>query len=205
MLLKAQAQVTLEPIIGYAYDLRNKPALNQFNTALQFAFYTNKSNLLVKLQRGWAIAKTIQDPIFTNDPSLPQYATADKTLSAQTSAIELGLRVIALGHKEKSHLSVSLYFGLSHQAIKVIQDYDKTNYAVFTPDISQSVTGIILEAGAEYTKAMKFGDLLLQLTITTPPTPVKFDYSGTYKLMVPLSLNIGYSIPLSAKTRKDRY
>lgn len=199
----ASAQIYIEPLIGYQFDLYNKPGLNQWNTSLQFVFKkARRHEFFLQVQKSWPISSLSYDSSFTTNPALPIYAPAQKKISPGILSFILSERIKIIGTEKTGTLLLLLSIGISSQNITVDYNYDKTNYIILNPDKTLQTTGLVLGTGLEYMKAVKKGRLLFQLQITSIPLSKQTDYPSSFKFISPLSFNVGYSFQLKKKHEK---
>jgi hypothetical protein len=190
------AQVYLEPIVGFQHDLNKGSKLNQINSAINIAWKVGRTfELNLQVQRSWPIAYKSSDAAFTTNPALPVSAAADKTISPSALSLLVGQRTKIVGRATNNSLFFVCYLGVSNQKIKVDYSYDKTNYTILNPDKSVNETGLYLSGGLEYMRNLKFGRIYTQLLVGGF-VHEDIKYPNSFKFLMPLSFNAGYSIPI---------
>lgn len=192
------AQVYIEPVVGYQFDLNNsKNKFKQINTGLQLSLKTTKVyEVIFLLQKGWSVASVSNDSSFSLNPSLPLYANAEKTIRPSSFSFSVGHRFVIAGKKSNDIFSILLNTGITYQKISVGYNYDKNNYTILNPDQTQKRWAAFISAGVEYMRLLKTGRLFGQINFSSPPTGKKINYPSSFKFMAPLSINAGYSILL---------
>lgn len=195
----SSAQIFLEPLLGYHMDMNNSSnRFSQFNTGLQFCLQISRRyELLMKAERAWPIVKRASDIAYSSNPNLPLSINAEKTIRPFSFSFSVGHRIKIFGGKTKNNFSALIYTGITKQQIEVSYQYDKTNYTIFSPDQTQETVSVAVAAGFEYMRQLKKGRLFAQLQIASMPLVRKIKTASSFNYIAPLSLNIGYSIPLS--------
>jgi hypothetical protein len=202
--VNCKAQIYIEPVAGFQYDLNNHNRYKQINTAVQLAYHVGTEyEFLIRLQKTWPLKYISGDSSFSTNPALPVYANAEKTIKASCYSFTLGHRFKITGDKSKNALSAVLYPGFTLQIFNVKYKYDKNNYIVLNPDKSIAIGGLFLSGGFEYMRKFKNSRFFTQLLITTPPAR-KIKYPASFGLMAPLYLNAGYSILIKEKKKKRK-
>jgi len=198
----ASAQIFIEPLIGYQFDVNNKLGLNQWNTGFQFVFKKAKHHeFLLQVQKSWPISSLSYDSSFTTNPALPIYAPAQKKISPGILSFILSERIRIIGTEKAGYLFLPLSMGISTQKITVDYNYDKTNYTILNPDETLKATVLVLGTGIEYLKPIKSGRLFVQVNVTAPISS-KLSYPFSFRYIFPLSFNAGYSFQLNKKHEK---
>jgi hypothetical protein len=196
-----KGQLYIEPIAGFQHDMNNH-GFNQINTALQLSFKKNKQyELILLLQKGWGLPTKSTDAAFSLNPALPLMANAAKTIRPSAISFAIGHRIVVAGNKSPDRLAVLIYTGISFQHIKVDYLYDKINYTILNPDRTINRSGFYVAGGFEYMKMTKTGRVFVQLMVASPPTGKKSGYPASFHAMAPVSLYVGYSIPVKEKRK----
>lgn len=190
------AQVYVEPIIGYQIDMTNHPRLNQLNTSVQFAFKTKRSELLLTLQKSWGLNRFSTDSSFTLNPALPLSSPAHKKISPNSFSFLVTRRSFLFGNRSGQHVSFLSTIGIEYQQIHVHYTYDKNDYVILNPDKTIQQTSWTLGAGLEYMLPVKSGRFFTQLIISAFTVTQKINYPTSFGFTNPLSVNIGYSFLL---------
>jgi hypothetical protein len=191
------AQVYIEPAIGYKTDLNNKKGFKMFNTALQCSWKISKQyEFVVQLQKGSPFPSVFNDPSFSLNPALPLYASAKKTIRPSDLSFALGHRIKVAGKKTGNALYAILYSGITSQKLTVDYSYDKNNYTILNPDQTQKRFSVFFSGGAEYVRTIKGNRFFIQLLFATGPLQTKVFYPSSFRFMVPLSFNAGYSVKI---------
>jgi hypothetical protein len=201
---RSTAQVCIEPVIGYQIDLNNKKGFKQINSAIQFHCKVTKYyGLVFQLQKGWPVSAVSRDSSFTANPALPVYVNARKTIRPAALSFAIGHRIIVAGKKKADNFSVIFYTGVTSQKIDVSYAYDRNNYTILNPDLTQKRVSIFFSGGIEYIRLIKNARLFAQLVFATEPIGRNIKYPSSFQFMAPLSFNAGYSIP-SNKTKHEK-
>ncbi|MEO6000598.1 MAG: hypothetical protein ABIN89_27365 [Chitinophagaceae bacterium] len=191
------AQLYLEPVIGFQTDLINSSHFNQLNSAIQVGLKKSKYyELIFQLQINWPISIYSHDSSFSQNPAVPLFANAKKTMQPFALSIAAGNRTPMLGRNTNNIISLIAYGGVAYQKIIVTYQYDKSNYIILNPDKSQKRIGVFLSCGVEYMRLLKNGRAFIQVIIATPPVGKEMNYPSSFSFIAPLSLNAGYSIPI---------
>lgn len=190
------AQVYVEPIIGYQIDMTNHPRLNQLNTSVQFAFKTKRSELLLTLQKSWGLNRFSTDSSFTLNPALPLYSPAQKKMTPNSFSFLITRRSFLFGNRNGQHMFFLASIGMEHQQIKVQYNYDKNDYVILNPDKTIQQTSINLETGLEYMLPLKNGRFFTQMKIILVEGVRKLNYPISFHYPAPLTINVGYSFLL---------
>ncbi len=193
------AQFYVEPILGYQIDLNKNSKLKQLNTAINICWKARpKYELILQVQRSWPSSYKSSDASYTTNPALPLYAAANKNISPSALSLLIGHRIKLAGRSSNNSLFVNLSAGVSHQQIKVNYSYDKNNYTILNPDKSVNETGLCVSGGIEYMRTLKTGRVFTQL-LFGGFIHEETNYPNSFYFLVPVSLNVGYSIPISKK------
>ncbi|HEY5409069.1 MAG TPA: hypothetical protein VIJ92_18395 [Ginsengibacter sp.] len=194
------AQFYIEPFIGYQLDIKNHDKFTQINTGMQAAFNKGKNyELLARLQKSWGVAYHSADSSFTANPSLPLYAKANKTIVPQTWYFSIDHRFKLNSSNNKNQFSFLLLTGLMAQKLTVNYQYDKDNYTILNPDVTQKRINLFVGTGIEYMRFIKDNRLFFQLTVSSPPAGNPIKYPSSFSFMAPLAFNAGYSILIKKK------
>jgi len=198
------AQFYVEPIVGFQKDLNKGSKLNQINSAINVSWKVGRTlELNVQVQRSWPITYKSSDAAFTTNPALPVSVAANKTISPSALSLLVGQRTKILGRATNNSLFFVFYLGVSNQKIKVDYSYDKTNYTILNPDKSVNETGLYLSGGLEYMRNLKFGRIFTQL-LAGGFIHKDINYPNSFTFLVPLSFNVGYSIPIFKKNKHEK-
>lgn len=194
------AQIYIEPILGYQVDINNHSRFTQFNTGVQATFNKGKNyELVFRIQKSLGISYRSMDSSFTANPSLPLYSVANKTIIPGVCYFSIDHRFKLNRNKNKNQFSFLLLTGLTAQKITVTYQYDKENYTILNPDLTQKWTNLFVGAGIEYMRLIKENRLFIQLTISSPAAGSKIKYPSSFSFMAPLAFNAGYSILIKKK------
>ena len=198
------AQFYIEPIVGFQKDLNKGSKLNQINSAITVSWKVGRTlELNVQVQRSWPITYKSSDASYTTNPTLPVYASANKTISPSALSLLVGQRTKIVGGASNNSLFFVCYLGVSNQKIKVDYSYDKTNYTILNPDKSVNETGLYLSGGLEYMRNLRFGRIFTQL-LAGGFIHDDINYPNSFYFLVPLSINVGYSIPIFKKDKHEK-
>jgi hypothetical protein len=194
----AFAQFSLEPYFGYQKDINNsRYHFSQVNTGLQFSYALSKSSdLLLQIQASWPNTTNRTDSLFTTNPALPLYFTADNTIKPRSWYFGIGQRFNLKEWQHKHTLYGVYYTGINLQKITVHHPQAKDDYTILNPDQSSQKTGPYLSGGIGYKRSITGGQLLAQLTLSTEPLGKDGPAYATYNFLAPLALNVIYSIKL---------
>jgi hypothetical protein len=199
--ISGKAQLYVEPVAGFQHDLNN-PGFKLISTALQLAFKPSRQyELLLLLQRDWGLPLKSTDAAFSLNPALPLMVNAAKTICPSSVSLAIGHRIVVAGSKSLKKLSLILFTGLTFQHISVDYLYDKSNYTILNPDRTINRSGFYVAGGFEYMMMTKTGRMFVQLLIASPPTGKESGYPASFHAMAPVSLHLGYSIPVKAKRK----
>ena len=197
---KGVAQSYFEPIIGYQIDINNHGRFTQINSGIQAAFSKGRNyELVVRIQKSWGSSYRSMDSSFTANPSLPLYAKANKTIVPQTWYFSVDHRFKLKSGNNKNQFSFLLLTGLMAQKLTVNYQYDKDNYTILNPNLTQKRTNLFVGAGVEYMRLIKENRLFIQLTVSSPPAGNPIKYPSSFSFMAPLAFNAGYSILIKKK------
>jgi hypothetical protein len=192
----AKAQWYIEPVAGWQVDINNRIHFKQLSTAVNFCNkISGRYEIIFQLQKSWPLAYQGADTAFTTNTTLPLHTTAEKTISPASFSLGMGQRFKVVGDGS-NFLLATLYTGLLTQQVKVIYNYDKNNYTILNPDQTQTRTGLYIGCGTAYIRQFNKGRLLLQLGYSFL-LQSKIYYPGSFNFLTPLSIEAGYSIPLT--------
>jgi len=198
------AQIYVEPIVGFQKDLNKESKLKQINSALNISWKVGRTlEVILQVQRSWPIAYKSSDASYTTNPSLPVYAAANKSISPSALSLLVGQRLKLAGRATNNSLFFTSYLGVSNQQIKVDYSYDKNNYTILNPDKSVNETGLYVSGGLEYMRNLKFGRVFAQL-LAGGFIHEDINYPNSFYFLVPLSINVGYSIPVFKKKKHEK-
>ena len=201
--IACKAQLYIEPVAGFQYDINNHNKFKQINTAIQLSFRKNRHyEFILLLQKTWPLKNLSGDSSFSTNPALPLYSNAEKTIRVSSYSLAAGHRITITGGKTNNIFSVILYAGLNVQRFAVAYKYDKNNYTILNPDKTLTAEGLFISGGFEYMRKLKKGRFFTQLIIASPPT-AKLKYPASFNIMAPIYLNAGYSI-LIKKSKHEK-
>lgn len=191
----AKAQWYIEPIAGYQVDINNHVHFKGLKTVVNFCnTISRRYQIIFQLQKNWPLAYYSSDTAFTTNTGLPLTQMAAKTISPVSFSFGLGQRFKIAGNGS-NFLFVSLYTGLQSQQVKVAYDYDKNNYIILNPDKTATRSGLYIGCGASYIRQLGKQRLLVQLEYSFL-LQSKIYYPGTFNYVTPLSVELGYAIPI---------
>lgn len=192
------AQIYIEPLAGYAIDVRNKPSFHLFNTGLSFSFPTQSFyEFSVGFSNSFGMTRKGSDSAFTTNLSLPAGIRAGKSLQPSGWSLFFNNRFQFYKYGNNNALNFIVLIGIAKQKIAVSYDYNKTDYTILNPETSIEELGLYTGYGFEYVKTFNRNRLIAQLNFSTPPIAGRQPEINSFKLMTPLSFNIGYSFQLS--------
>ncbi len=190
------SQTYLEPMLGYGIDIHNS-GFRQINIGVQLSHKGDEPNeFVVQLKGSLPLATTSFDSAFSPNPAVPLYAAAQKKISPAAVSAAVGWRLRLAGAKTNDILTIIPMLGLRYERTGVAYSYDKRNYTVLNPDKTQQRFGFFGSFSVEYMHLLKKGRLFTQLTLATPAVGKKDNFPYSFRLMIPLSLNVGYSFTL---------
>jgi hypothetical protein len=193
------AQIFIEPIVGYQADVSNHLHFTQINTGVQAAYAIAKNyELVLRVQRSWGFAYRSADSSFTANPSLPLYAAAKKTITPSSWFFSVDHRFKLNSRNPNHRFSFLFLTGVTNQKLTVNYRYDKEDYTILDPDVTQKKFSSFLGAGLEYMRLLGDNRLLVQLTISDPLVG-DITYPSSFSFMAPLAFNVGYSIFIKKK------
>lgn len=197
------AQLYMEPIVGGQISLNNRDKkFFQVNAGVQLAIHKDRFyEMLIRAMASLPISSTGDAAkAYTANPSLPISADVSTSIKPYTYSLALGHRfTINSGKTQKNNVFLVIYTGFVDESIAVHYNYDKSNYTILNPQISIERLSVFASAGFEYIKQLANGRLFANILIATPPIGKKTSNLSNFTFIVPLSVNVGYSIPLSKK------
>ena len=197
------AQLYIEPIVGGQISLNNTDKnFFQVNVGLQLAIHKDRFyEMLIRAMAGLPVSSTIDAAkAYTANPSLPISADVSTSIKPYTYSFALGHRITINSRKtQKNNVFLIIFTGFVNERIAVHYAYDKSNYTILNPQISLGRVSVFASAGLEYMKQLANGRLFANILIATPPIGKKTSNLSTFTFIIPLSVNVGYSIPLSKK------
>jgi hypothetical protein len=194
-----KAQFYFEPLIGYQIDQSyngRDGKFNQFNSAISFIWQCDdKYGVGIQIQRTFPRQYHSIDSSFTANPAFPIYAPAYKTITVKFYSVSIAQHIYIFGWKNQSRINLIVNEGIMNVSMNVSYNYDKTNYTILNPDRTEIMNAAYFTPGVEYVRQLKYGKFFGQVSVTTV-TNAKTGYPNSFKYYKPISLNIGYSIPI---------
>ena len=194
---KLQAQFYLEPIVGFQVDLNNNGKYKGINSGVNFDWRVNRRfELLFQMQRTNPFIKKSNDSAFTTNPALPVYSPEAKKISINQLTFSVGVRLKIAGWKNKNSVYVLLNLGGGDGHVNVKYNYDKTNYTILNPDQPHQYAGLYFSHGLEYLHQLNNGARWFAQMHISALTQSRYDYPNSFNSYIPLTFNVGYSIPI---------
>ena len=195
------SQNYIEPFLEFrtnkSIEKTNNPAviLHQIYTGIQLSkIKSHRFEYAFQLGFGLPISHKRADSSFTLNTNLPVYMKANKTISVFSTSIYYVQKYLLVDVKEKDKLNFLINTGFTYRNLKITYDYDKTNYTILNPDKTQSLLGVSVGMGFQYTHIIKNNRLFIQAYMDFPLIRPKTNYPGVLKTIVPLTTAIGYSL-----------
>jgi len=199
----AKAQWFIEPLTGYQQDLSNHGRFPLFDLGLQATLdRSRKYELIIRLQHGIGFSQHGIDSSFTSNPALPLYAAAHKTLLPSAGYLSFDQRFKFRTRRPGHQFSVLLLLGINTQKVTVNYQYDKANYTVLNPDVTEKMSRLCVGTGVEYMRVLKNSRMFVQLTLSSHPGGMSW-VPSSFSPMAPLAINFGYSVPLKRKNHEE--
>lgn len=199
----AISQHTIEPYTGYGIDLANKQPLSQVNIGLQYPVIGHKVyQLLIRVQGSLPLNTHSGTSIaYTPDQSLPLNITTGYKAKWYAAAFIIGNRFTLISWKDKNTISPFVNAGVVYQNIAVgYNSYNTEQYTVLNPHRSLKKLGLCIGAGIQYKRSLGSGAVFMQAECLSSPLVEDLN-NYSYKLPVPLSINVGYVVELKKRSK----
>lgn len=201
------AQVKIDPIIGYGFDLTNHGSkLNEFNTAIRIGLPAKAGRYyaFLLLEYGMPLNITKTDTGYTTNPSLPVSTLVNEKIGAKTIAGFISQCILLYGNNNPNKIYLIINLGVCSQIIKPHYTVNP-EYTILNPDVTKSRISPSVGGGVEYAyRKGGFSNFFLQLTVQSAAFEKKNlilndNYHNPFLFPGYLSFRLGYSLPLSKK------
>ena len=193
----ASAQKYIEPIVGYQISPKDQYLFKQLNAGVQWVLLNKKKKpFFLKAMISLPIADKSLDTAYTTNINLPLIQQVQKTIKPYGFLLTIGKRVIIQPSGRYNKFSFIFSGGIAYQYLKVENNYDRKNYELLNPDKTKSRFGGLVAFQMEYMRILKNGRIFIQTGISSSPISKRKASQNSFKFLVPIDFNIGYSIKI---------
>lgn len=195
--MSASAQKYIEPIVGYQVSPKENYIFSQLNAGVQWVLLNKKKKpFFLKITASLPIADKSLDSAYTTNINLPVINQVQKIIKPFGFELSIGKRLIIPPTGKYNKCSFIFSAGIAYQRLQVENNFDRKNYDLLNPDITISRFGGLVGFQFEYMRILKNGRLFLQTGITSSPISKRKSNQNSFKFLVPIAFNLGYSIKI---------
>ena len=195
--IPASAQKYIEPIVGYQVSPKENYIFSQLNAGVQWVLLTKKRKpFFLKIMASLPIANRSLDTAYTTNITFPVLSQVKKVIKPLGFEMSIGKRFIIPPTGKYNKCSFILLAGIAYQRLQVENNFDKKNYELLNPDRTISRFGGLVCFQFEYMRILKNGRLFIQTGISSSPISKRKSNQNSFKFLVPIAFNLGYSIKI---------
>lgn len=183
---------------GISIDANNHGRNKQVPLSLQWIpqQWTNVA-IVARLDAALPLGYSREVTAYTLQSGLSPSAPVRETIRNSWMALSIGARLsFPLRNNGRYLFADFIPAGIGTQRFKVnFKNYNRDDYEILNPDTDQKKTGVFVGAGFGFV----ISNFVAQVHAYTPLLASKDDYKLSYKFNAPISVTIGYLLPLSGK------
>jgi hypothetical protein len=191
---RANAQSVIAISAGVSTDLNNEKPFYSVPVTLRWEPF-KRSAFFIEATQAFGLNRLADADAYTTSPQLPQQVSLAEAIHANSLSIGTGAAII-LYTKKNNRFTLNLSAGFCSEEFTVIyRNYDKANYEVLNPDVSEKMSGLYVSAAGVYNFHKTKQDMFLMLRIQSPSTASPADrYTLSYNKTAALQLTFGYKL-----------
>lgn len=200
--LQANAQSFIALSSGISTDLNNDKPFYSIPVSLRWEPF-QRSAFFIEATRGIVFTRLSDADAYTPNPQLTQHVILTEAIKLNTFSVATGGAIVLYTNKRNNRFTLNLSLGICNEKFLVIyKNYDKANYEVLNPDISENLSGLYAAAALVYNFHKMKQDMFVMLQVQSPSSVTKPEryYPLSYNKTAALQLTFGYKLIYSKQT-----
>ena len=191
---QTNAQSVIAVSAGISTDLNNEKPFYSVPVTLRWEPF-KRSAFFIEATKGIGYNRLSDADAYTTSPQLPQQVFLTKAIHLNSFSVGTGAAII-LYTKKNNRFTLNLSAGFCSEEFTVVyRNYDKANYEVLNPDVSEKMSGLYVSAAGVYNFHKTKQDMFIMLRIQSPSTAGHADrYTLSYTKTAALQLTFGYKL-----------
>ncbi len=161
------------------------------------------SSLFIEATRGIGFNHLSHGDAYTAGSGLPDHVVLTEAIKLTSFSVDIGASIIVYTNKKNNRFTINLAPGICTEKFGVnYRNYDKVNYEVINPDISEILTGLYASVAGIYHFHKRKQDMFIMLRLQSNSTAGDADrYKLSYNPAAPLQLIYGYNFFYNKRTK----
>lgn len=198
--IKAQSVLAISS--GISTDLNNKKPFYTVPITLRWEPF-KRSALFIEATQGIGFHRLSYGDAYTAAANLPDHVVLTEAIKLSSFSIDIGASIVVYTNKKNNRFTINLAPGICTEKFGVnYRNYDKVNYEVINPDISERRQGLYASIAGLYHFHKRKQDMFIMLRLQSNSTARDPDrYKLSYNATAPLQLTYGYNFFYNKKTK----
>lgn len=187
---------------GISTDLNNVKPFYTIPVTLRWEPF-KRSAFFLEASSGIGFTQTSDADAYTPDPQLAEHLVLTEAIKLNTFSVGTGGAIVLYTNKKNNRFTLNLSVGIcSEKFVVVYKNYDKANYEVLNPDVSENLSGLYAATAVVYNFHKMKQDMFVMLQVQSPSSATKPErfYPLSYNKTAALQLTFGYKLIYSKQT-----
>jgi hypothetical protein len=191
----AKSQSVVAFSSGIATDLNNEKPFYTIPLTLHWEPF-RRSAFFIEATKGIGLNRLSKVDAYTTNEQLPEHVNITEVIKFQSFSVAMGGAIKLYTNSKNNRLSLNLSAGIIGENFSIVfKNYDKANYEVLNPDVSENLAGLYCSGAVVYNFHKRKRDMFLKLRIQSPSTAEMPDnYNLSYNNTAAFSLMYGYKL-----------
>ena len=137
---------------------------------------------------------------YTANPDLSENVVLTEEVKHTSFLIGIGGAIVLYTNKRNNQITVDVSKGICSESYTVdFRNYDKVNYEVLNPDVTNPISGLYASIAMIYNFRKRKQDMFIMLRLQSPSSGGFGRYKLSFNNTAPLQLTFGYKLFTSKK------
>lgn len=197
---RAQSIVAISS--GISTDLNNKKPFYMVPITLRWEPF-KRSALFIEATQGIGFNRLSNGNAYTASAVLPDHVVLTEAIKLTSFSVDIGASIVVYTNKKNNRFTINLAPGICTEKFGVnYRNYDKANYEVLNPDVSERRQGLYASIAGLYQFHKRKQDMFIMLRLQSNSSARDPDrYKLSYSTTAPLQLTYGYNFFYNKKTK----
>lgn len=179
---------------GISIDVNNEKPFYAIPVSLHWEPF-RRSAFFIEATKGFGFNRLAKVDAYTPNEQLPEHVILTEVIKSKSFSVSMGGAIKLYTNKKNNRISLNLSAGIIDEDFNVVfKNYDKANYEVLNPDVSEDFGGLYFSGAVVYNFYKTTQNMFVMLKLQSPSTAETPDYKLSYKKTAALSLLYGYKL-----------
>lgn len=155
-----------------------------------------RTGFFIEANQGIGFNRLSHAGAYTVAPQLPEHVVLTEAVNLTTFSTGIGGAIVIYTDKKNNQFTLNLSTGVYKESFTVTyRNYDKANYEVLNPDVSEDMSGLYACIAGVYNFHKRRRDMFIMLRLQSPSSaglPERYELS--YNKTAPLQITFGYKL-----------